>query len=122
VARGRQTRRRVEEMNEHVVKHLPVLDVLTCYHDSGDDCACRKPRPGLLLEAAQRWNLHLQRSVMVGDRWSDIVAGQAAGCTSVLVVTPHSGAQRCRPDYGAADLVEAVAWIEESFPALGDLA
>jgi D-glycero-D-manno-heptose 1,7-bisphosphate phosphatase len=115
VARGVQTRERVEEMNRHVMMHLPVLDVLTCYHDSADGCTCRKPRPGLLLEAAQRWSLDLQRSVMVGDRWSDVVAGQAAGCTGVLIVTPHSGRERCRPDHCVHDLAEAVAWITETF-------
>src|SRR5437870_4771233 len=107
VARGMQTRERVEEMNRHVLRHLPVLEVLTCYHDNADDCTCRKPRPGLLLEAARRWGLDLRRSVMVGDRWSDVAVGQAAGCTSVLIVTPTNGTERCRPDHCTADLAEA---------------
>jgi D-glycero-D-manno-heptose 1,7-bisphosphate phosphatase len=119
VARGLQTRERVEEMNRHVLQHLPVLEVLACYHDSGDNCACRKPRPGLLLEAAERWRLDLQRSVMVGDRWSDVVAGQAAGCTALLIVTPQSGTDRCRPRHCVADLAEAAAWITENFSQRG---
>jgi D-glycero-D-manno-heptose 1,7-bisphosphate phosphatase len=119
VARGLQTREHVEEMNRHVLKHLPVLEVLACYHDSGDDCACRKPRPGLLLEAAKRWRLDLPRSVMVGDRWSDVAAGQAAGCTAVLIVTPYSGMDRCRPQHCVADLAEAAAWITDTFSQRG---
>jgi D-glycero-D-manno-heptose 1,7-bisphosphate phosphatase len=119
VARGVQTRECVEAMNLHLRNFLTVLDVLTCYHDSGDDCACRKPRPGMLLEAAQRWRLDLARSVMVGDRWSDVVAGQAAGCAAVLVVTPYSARERCQPDHCVNDLPEAAAWITETFALRG---
>jgi len=119
VARGTQSRAIVELQHQHLMKHLPLLEVLTCYHDSGDHCPCRKPQPGLLLEAARRWNLDLRRSVMVGDRWSDVVAGQAAGCTAVLVKTPYSAAERCHPDHCVNDLTEAAAWIIETFALRG---
>jgi D-glycero-D-manno-heptose 1,7-bisphosphate phosphatase len=119
VARGLQMRASVEAMNLHVRQHLPVLDVLTCWHDSGDDCACRKPRPGLLTEGARRFDLNLRRSVMVGDRWSDVVAGQAAGCTALLVETPFSARERCQPDHCVNDLTEAAAWIVETFALRG---
>src|SRR5262249_22579924 len=98
---------------------LPVLGVLTCYHDAGDGCACRKPRPGMLREAARRWALDLGRSFMVGDRWSDVVAGQAAGCRAVLGETPHSGRDRWQPDHCAAGLPGAADWIL-SFTDRGD--
>ena len=65
----------------------------------------------MLLEAAQRWRLDLGRSFMVGDRWSDVAAGQAAGCRTLLVETPYSGRERCRPDHCVADLAEAADWI-----------
>lgn len=111
VARGIQSRAIVEEMNEVLRRTLPVLDVLTCYHDCADDCVCRKPRPGMLLDAAERWRLDLARSLMVGDRWSDVEAGQAAGCRAVLIVTPLSGLERCKPDYCVSSLAEAADWI-----------
>jgi D-glycero-D-manno-heptose 1,7-bisphosphate phosphatase len=111
VARGTQTRARVEAMNEHVRAELPVLDVLTCYHDTADGCGCRKPKPGLLFAAVQRWCLDPGRSFMIGDRWSDVAAGQAAGCRTVLLDRSYSGRNRCTPDYCAADLPEAVSWI-----------
>ncbi len=110
VARGTQTREAVERMNDVIRAALPVLGVLTCYHDRGDGCECRKPRPGMLLEAARRWGLDLARSFIVGDRWSDVVAGQVAGCRAVLVETPHSGRERCRPDHCAAGLPAAADW------------
>jgi D-glycero-D-manno-heptose 1,7-bisphosphate phosphatase len=111
VARGATTRERVEAMNDLVRAALPVLDVLACYHDSADNCECRKPRPGMLLDAARRWGLELKDCYMVGDRWSDVEAGRAAGCTNVLIETPFSGRDRCRPDHCARDLPEAAEWI-----------
>jgi D-glycero-D-manno-heptose 1,7-bisphosphate phosphatase len=111
VARGLQTREGVEAIHQRLRDELPMLQVLACYHDNEDDCACRKPRPGMLLEAARRWRLDLRRSFLVGDRWSDVAAGQAAGCRTVLVETPYSGRGRCRPDHCVRDLSGAVEWI-----------
>jgi D-glycero-D-manno-heptose 1,7-bisphosphate phosphatase len=111
VARGIQTVAGVEALNDRVRAALPVLDVLTCFHDSADGCACRKPKPGLLLEAARRWRLDLPRSFLVGDRWSDVTAGQAAGCRALLVETRYSGRERCHPDHRVADLAAAANWI-----------
>ncbi len=111
VARGTQARDVVEQLNAALVERLGLLAILCCFHDTGDGCACRKPRPGLLHQAAERFGLDLARSVMVGDRWSDVLAGQAAGCRAVLVETPHSLAERCAPDARVADLAAAAAWI-----------
>jgi D-glycero-D-manno-heptose 1,7-bisphosphate phosphatase len=111
VARGDQRRGTVQAMNQRVADELPVLGVLTCYHDDADCCVCRKPRPGLLFEAVRRWSLDLGRAFLVGDRWRDVEAGRAAGCRSALIVTPHSEIDRCRPDRCVADLPEAVDWI-----------
>src|SRR5882724_6483532 len=69
VARGLQSHKRVEAINVWVQRMLPIQQVLTCYHDNADRCECRKPKPGLLLQAAHRWGIALPRSVMVGDRW-----------------------------------------------------
>jgi D-glycero-D-manno-heptose 1,7-bisphosphate phosphatase len=110
VARGLQSRAVVESMNERVCRELPVVGALTCYHDGPDGCDCRKPKPGLLLAAARRWGIDLARSFMVGDRWSDVAAGQAAGCRSALIEGPCSGRERCRPDHLAQGLADAAEW------------
>lgn len=111
VARGTQTREGVEILNDHLRQITPVLDIFTCFHDNADDCSCRKPRPGLFFEAARRWSLDLSRSFMVGDRWSDIAAGQAAGCMTLLIDMPYSRRERCTPDQIVADLSEAARKI-----------
>jgi D-glycero-D-manno-heptose 1,7-bisphosphate phosphatase len=114
VARKLQTLERAEAMNDVVRQALPVLEVRACYHDDADGCDCRKPKPGMLLSAARRWGLDLSGSFMVGDRWSDVAAGQAAGCVSLLVATPWGAPERCRPAHVVRDLAEAAAWILHS--------
>jgi len=107
VARGLQSHKRVEAINAWVQRMLPIQQVLTCYHDNADRCECRKPKPGLLLQAAHRWGIALPRSVMVGDRWSDVEAGRAAGCLSILIEREYSGRERCQPHHIAQDLLSA---------------
>ncbi|MGH7264689.1 MAG: HAD-IIIA family hydrolase, partial [Candidatus Rokuibacteriota bacterium] len=83
VARGAQAREVVEQLNAAILAAVPSLDaILVCYHDDADGCACRKPRPGLLLTAAETYRLDLQASFVVGDRWRDVAAGGRAGCVT----------------------------------------
>ncbi len=111
VARGRQRREQVEALNEQLGRALPLDAIYTCYHDDRDDCGCRKPKPGLLLAAAARHGVDLSQSFMVGDRWRDVAAGQAAGCRSLLIRQSYSEAERCNPDGEAVDLLDAVERI-----------
>jgi D-glycero-D-manno-heptose 1,7-bisphosphate phosphatase len=113
VARGLQRREVVEAINDQIRGRLGLDAVYTCYHDGRDACRCRKPKPGLLLEAAAQHLVDLPRSFMVGDRWSDVAAGQAAGCRSLLIRTDYSQAERCMPDAEVADLAQAATWILE---------
>ncbi len=112
VARGTQTREGVEAINAELRARLPGLTaVYCCFHDTADECGCRKPKPGLLTEAARAYNIDLGRSFMVGDRWSDVVAGKAAGCRTILIDLPYSKGEKCEPDFRVADLTEAVQII-----------
>jgi len=111
VARGKQTRTAVEAINAKMQSELPLLDVFACYHDSGDKCHCRKPKPGLLHDAAAKHDLDIETAFLIGDRWSDIVAAHAAGCQAVLIETPFSNAERCRADHTATNITSATEWI-----------
>ncbi len=113
VARGRQTREAVDAIHERLMNELPLDAVLACFHDDRDGCACRKPKPGLLLQAAAAHGVDLARSFMVGDRPSDIEAGRAAGCRTFLVRGSGNGSVACAPDFEAATLWEATAKIVE---------
>jgi D-glycero-D-manno-heptose 1,7-bisphosphate phosphatase len=77
-------------------------------------CDCRKPAPGMLLEAASALNIELSASWMIGDTDADVLAGQAAGCRTVLVSNPGSAHKRggnARPDVVTGDLTGAIAEI-----------
>jgi histidinol-phosphate phosphatase family protein len=81
-------------------------------------CDCRKPAPGLILQAAARHNLDLSRSWMIGDRYCDVAAAQAAGARGAMVLTGEAGSDRAKfpnitPDLIAPTLGEAVARILE---------
>ena len=75
------------------------------------ECACRKPSPGMLLAAAERFNIDLSQSWLIGDSPRDIEAGQAAGVTTIRVKTGHGDKPGPEPDYWADDLESAVARI-----------
>lgn len=111
VARGTQVREVVEAINNHLGQYLALDDFRVCYHDNQDCCDCRKPKPGMILSAAEAWGVDLPRSFMVGDRLTDIEAGRAAGCKTVLVGTQPSGRGKSQPDFHAASLSEAADWI-----------
>jgi D-glycero-D-manno-heptose 1,7-bisphosphate phosphatase len=88
-----------------------------CRHLASDNCSCRKPEPGLILQAAEQHGIDLSESVLVGDTERDVVAGKAAGCRTVLVLTgkfDRAAAERLasRPDFVADDLAEAAVYIE----------
>lgn len=85
VARGTVRRETVEEINAHLGERLQLDEFRTCYHDSGDGCDCRKPLPGSIFAAATRHSIDLRQSFMVGDRWRDIEAGEAAGCQALFI-------------------------------------
>ena len=111
IARGTADAGVVAAMNDHVREELGLDAVLMCPHDDADDCACRKPRPGMLLQAAARWDLDLGRSVTVGDRWRDVEAGRAAGTRTVFVDRQYAEAPPENPDLIVGDLKESTPWI-----------
>ena len=85
VARGITSLEDVEAINAHLRECLPIDEFRTCYHDSCDDCNCRKPLPGALLAAADSHGIDLFSSYMVGDRWRDIEAGERANCMTIFL-------------------------------------
>jgi D-glycero-D-manno-heptose 1,7-bisphosphate phosphatase len=99
------------EMHRKLRALLPVDDIKVCCHVDQDRCECRKPKPGMLFEAAREWPIDLARSFMVGDRWRDVSAGKAAGCTTVFIDYDYAEVQRDRPDFVVTSLEEAVRII-----------
>lgn len=85
VARGNLKIEELERMNSYLRQELGILKFYSCTHDDLDACECRKPKPGMFLQAAKELKLDLRQSLMVGDRWKDIEAGQRAGCKCFFI-------------------------------------
>ena len=112
VARGIQQREEVERMHKMLISTLPLDDILSCYHDNRDNCHCRKPLPGMLMDAAQKWSISLPESFMIGDRWRDIEAGSNAGCSTLFIEYGYSEQKpKSPPDMTVLSLLEAAKWI-----------
>lgn len=73
------------EMHDRLRAQVPVDDIRMCPHSQTAGCDCRKPKTGMLLAAAADYGIDLKASFMVGDRFSDMLAGAAAGCYTVFV-------------------------------------
>jgi len=111
IARKRLTRGEVDAMNAHLRERLPLDSIEVCPHDDADNCDCRKPKPGLLVNAAKREGIALNESFMVGDRYRDIEAGHSAGCRTVLVGDGYGETFKAQPDAKFATLAQAADWI-----------
>jgi D-glycero-D-manno-heptose 1,7-bisphosphate phosphatase len=101
----------VEAIHGALRAALPLDGIYCCWHDDADRCACRKPAPGLLLEAARARGVELAQSFMVGDRWRDAEAGEAAGCRVVFVDRGWREKRPERWDAKVSSLPEAAEWI-----------
>jgi D-glycero-D-manno-heptose 1,7-bisphosphate phosphatase len=123
VGRGLMSVEVLAAINQGIVQQVQqaggrIDAVYACPHGPEEGCPCRKPRPGMLLQAAQDLDIDLARSVLVGDAVSDLEAALAVGSRPVLVRTGRGTKQMARlADHGlghvpvVADLSEAVAWI-----------
>jgi D-glycero-D-manno-heptose 1,7-bisphosphate phosphatase len=111
VARGATSRVAIDAIHARLAAELPLDAIRACFHDDGDRCHCRKPAPGLLLDAARDLDLDLAGSVMVGDRWRDIEAGRAAGCRTVFINANYTERRPGGFDVELSSLAEAAAWI-----------
>jgi len=130
IARGFLTEDRLLEINRELTTMLresgAIIDkIYYCpHHPDAEisryhrDCDCRKPNPGMLRRAAEELSVDLQKSFVIGDKISDLTAGFAAGCRTVLVLTGYGRKSQQRigelsfaPDFIAQDLLDAARWI-----------
>jgi D-glycero-D-manno-heptose 1,7-bisphosphate phosphatase len=115
VGRGTLAREAVETIHGWLLEQLPIDRVMTCYHSGaacGDPCECRKPRPGMLFQAADELKINLAKSFMIGDRWRDVDCGLNAGCKTVFVDWEYQETLKRQPDYRVGNLLEAAKLIQ----------
>jgi len=106
ISRGSLTRWELDRMHRLLLKQLPLDDILVCPHEETDRCPCRKPRPGLFTEAAFKWQLDLDRSFVISDKWQDAEAAMNCGCLSLLLKSDSNG--KGHHDVVMSDLKAAV--------------
>jgi D-glycero-D-manno-heptose 1,7-bisphosphate phosphatase len=113
VGRGTLDQAIVEKIHAHMISVLPIDRVEVCYHPGHgqSNCDCRKPKPGMLLRAAQALNIDLAQSWMVGDRWRDVGCGHAAGCKTIFIDRGYAEELRQKPDFTVKNLAEAAEII-----------
>ncbi len=114
VATGKQRREIVEAINRHLFVTFSLDAIKVCYHAEAESCDCRKPKPGMLLAAAGEMNIDLGRSFLVGDRWRDVGAAQAAGCRALFIDYSYKEKRPDKPYVAVNSLPEAVAFILRS--------
>ncbi|MGO9455412.1 MAG: D-glycero-alpha-D-manno-heptose-1,7-bisphosphate 7-phosphatase [Candidatus Binataceae bacterium] len=112
IARGLLGAAALAAMTDQIKAALPIDDVKVCPHQDSDQCACRKPRPGMLLELAVREGLQLAASFVIGDSWKDAGAARAAGCKSIILDRPYN--QKVEADFRVPDLAVAATLILET--------
>lgn len=111
VARNITSKKNVEKINSHLKLILQFDEIYTCYHDNDDFCDCRKPKPGMLVTASRKNNIILKNSYMVGDRWSDIDAGNKVGCKTIFIDYDYNEKRPVNFNYKVKSINEAAKII-----------
>lgn len=117
VNRGAQSRQVVEAMNARLKLELAIDHFYVCCHIDEEACTCRKPQPGMLLQAGVDYHVDLAASFMIGDRWRDIDAGHHAGCRSILIDYGYRERNPSLPPNAVVPSLGAAArWILQQSP------
>lgn len=111
VRRGKMTTEALDAIHAALIQTVPVNEVRACLHDNDDRCDCRKPKAGMLLDLAARWDIDLSASWMVGDMDRDVQCGQTAGAHTVLLGRDYNSGSGSSADVVVPDLRQAAAWI-----------
>lgn len=111
VSRKTQSIETVNEINQFLLDNLPIDDIFMCIHSDEDKCECRKPKPGLLLQAKEKYDIDFSKSFLIGDRWKDIDAGYAVGCTTILIDRNYKEKWSFNTDFVIKDISEILEVI-----------
>ena len=97
----------IGRMHRKLKEFLPVDRIELCTHTQREGCTCRKPMPGMLLNAADALAIDLSASIMVGDRASDVEAGRAAGCRTIFIDLDYANEPKPSADWIARSVSDA---------------
>lgn len=114
LSQGTLSRWELDNIHRLLMRVFPIDDIFICAHEETDGCPCRKPKPGLLVEAAFKWHVDLDRSYVISEQWEDAMAAHNAGATSFLLNS--SRIKNSRHDFIVDTLEEAVDRIYQLHP------
>ena len=107
----KKPRQSVEEIHDRLLETMAVNEIRVCYHTDLDRCRCRKPQPGMILDASREHTIDLSQSFLVGDRWRDVDAGKAAGCKTYFIDLGYKESLREKPDHTVQNLPAAIRHV-----------
>ena len=111
VARKKIKKQAVLDINNQISQMMPIDDIFVCFHDNNDMCDCRKPKPGNIFRAQEKYKIELSESYMIGDRETDILAGKAANLKTIFVDYNYNEKKPDDYDYLAYSPAEAIKII-----------
>jgi D-glycero-D-manno-heptose 1,7-bisphosphate phosphatase len=112
ISLGTLSRETVQAINRHLLARLPMIKEILVCEEADDACPRRKPNPGMLLEAEEKYAIDLTKSFMIGDRAKDIEAGRRAGCRTIFLDHGYVEKKPDPPaDYTTRSLPDAAEWI-----------
>ena len=111
VSRGKMSVKELLKITDFMTSSLDLDDVIYCTHDDDNDTGCRKPEPGMFLQAQDKWKIDLANSFMVGDTWKDLEAAKRAGVTPLLINADYN--KNLDTEYRVENLLSAVRLIDK---------
>ena len=108
--RKKNTKKNIIEINKFVKKKLKLNDIFVCYSND-DKCFVRKPNPGMLIAAKEKYNLNIKKSFFIGDRWRDVDAGNAVGCKTIFIDRTYNEKLNKKPNFIVKNLKNVLSII-----------
>jgi D-glycero-D-manno-heptose 1,7-bisphosphate phosphatase len=113
IAKGVIKSSRVKKMNDIVINEFPIDEIMVCSHIDSDNCNCRKPKPGMIINLAKKWEINLEDSFLIGDNWKDIESGETAGCRTILIDKFYN--KSVKADFRVENLTMSVEVVKSHF-------
>ena len=113
IKKGKLSNYSLKFMNYVIKNYFLIDDIYICPHGKNDTCECRKPKPGMLKEAAKKWNIELKKSFLIGDRCKDIMAGAIMNCTTIFIDYNYDEPKPKNYNYNFLNITKMIKSIEK---------
>tara|TARA_Y100000741_G_scaffold362569_1_gene348606 strand:+ start:242 stop:787 length:546 start_codon:yes stop_codon:yes gene_type:complete len=115
IARGLILDSDISKMNSKMFNDLNIDDIFICPHSEEDNCNCRKPKPGMILEAKKKYKIDLNSSFLIGDRFTDIQAAKNTGCKSIFIDRNYNEKKPIFQEANVKNILSAVNFIKKIY-------